>query len=61
VIQLVVEAWLDLDRKSSGMRLLRLLPWVRFQPLDDPLDVPPEAIEAASIGELPSARPRLDR
>src|ERR1700731_1468287 len=32
VIQLVVEAWLDLDRKSSNQRLLRLLPWYRFQP-----------------------------
>jgi polar amino acid transport system permease protein len=60
VTQLVVEAWLDLDRKSSRTRLLRWLPWVRFQPLDDPLDVRPETIEDAGVGELPSARPRLD-
>src|ERR1700759_796854 len=39
VIQLVVEAWLDLDRKSSRDRLMRLLPCYRFQPLDGPLDV----------------------
>ena len=45
VIQLVVEAWLDLDRKSSHRRLMRLLPWYRFQPLDEPLEVSPEAIE----------------
>src|ERR1700758_1373377 len=38
VIQLVVEAWLDLDRKSSQARLMRLLPWYRFQPLDEPID-----------------------
>src|SRR6201999_4268166 len=60
VIQLVVEAWLDLDRKSSRTRLLLLLPWYRFQPLDEPLDVPPEAIEDAGVAELPPARPRLD-
>src|ERR1700758_447101 len=42
VIQLVVEAWLDLDRKSSHQRLMRLLPWYRFQPLDEPLEISPE-------------------
>src|ERR1700736_6648393 len=45
VIQLVVEAWLDLDRKSSRDRLMRLLPWYRFQPLDERLDAPAEKIE----------------
>src|ERR1700679_2385364 len=44
VIQLVVEAWLDLDRKSSQQRLMRLLPWHRFQPLDEPLEVAPGTI-----------------
>ena len=34
-IQLVVESWLDLDRPSSQSRLIRLLPWYRFQPLDE--------------------------
>jgi polar amino acid transport system permease protein len=43
VIQLVVESWLDLDRTSSQNRLLRLLPWYRFQPLDEPLESKQEA------------------
>src|ERR1700742_3404201 len=37
-IQLLVESWLDLDRTSSPNRLLRLLPWYRSQPLDEPLE-----------------------
>ncbi|MGA2993569.1 amino acid ABC transporter permease/ATP-binding protein [Bradyrhizobium sp.] len=60
VIQLVVEAWLDLDRKSSNRRLLRLLPWYRFQPLDEPLEVSPEAIKDAGVAELPPPRPKLE-
>src|SRR5215470_12348813 len=55
VIQLVVEAWLDLDRKSSPSRLLRLMPWHRFQPLDEPLEVAPETIKDAGVAELPPA------
>src|ERR1700742_838631 len=38
IIQLIVESWLDLDRTSSPNRLLRLLPWYRSQPLDEPLE-----------------------
>src|SRR5271154_7286041 len=60
VIQLVVEAWLDLDRKSANRRLLRLLPWYRFQPLDEPLEVSPEAIKDAGVAELPPPRPKLE-
>jgi polar amino acid transport system permease protein len=60
VIQLVVEAWLDLDRKSSHQRLMRLLPWYRFQPLDEPLEVSPETIEDAGVAELPPLRPKFD-
>ena len=59
-IQLVVEAWLDLDRKSSQQRLLRLLPWHRFQPLDEPLEASPEAIKDSGIAELPPPRPKLE-
>ena len=60
VIQLVVEAWLDLDRKSSHRRLMRLLPWYRFQPLDEPLEVSPAAIKDAGVAELPPPRPKLE-
>jgi polar amino acid transport system permease protein len=60
VIQLVVEAWLDLDRKSSQARLMRLLPWYRFQPQDEPLDAPAEAIEDAGVAELPPPRPKFE-
>ena len=60
VIQLVVEAWLDLDRKSSQQRLLRLLPWYRFQPLDEPLEASPGLIEDAGVVELPPLRPKFD-
>jgi polar amino acid transport system ATP-binding protein/polar amino acid transport system permease protein len=60
MIQLAVEAWLDLDRKSSQARLLRLLPWYRFQPLDEPMDISPKKIEDAGVAELPPPRPRLD-
>src|SRR5271154_710936 len=59
ITQLVVEAWLDLDRKSSPDRLLRLLPWYRFQPLDEPLEASAEAIEDAGIAELPPLRTKL--
>jgi polar amino acid transport system permease protein len=60
VIQLVVEAWLDLDRTSSQKRLLRFLPWYRFQPLDEPLDAPKQEIEDAGVAELPPPRPKLE-
>jgi polar amino acid transport system permease protein len=60
VIQLVVEAWLDLDRKSSHQRLMRLLPWYRFQPLDESLEVVPETIEDAGVADLPPLRPKFD-
>jgi polar amino acid transport system permease protein len=60
VIQLVVEAWLDLDRKSSQRRLMRLLPWYRFQPLDEPLQASQETIEDAGVAELPPLRPKFD-
>src|SRR5215471_21072425 len=59
VIQLVVEAWLDLDRKSSRDRLMRLLPWYRFQPLDEPLDAQ-DKIEDAGVAELPPPRPKFE-
>jgi polar amino acid transport system permease protein len=59
-IQLVVEAWLDLDRKSSEMRLMRLLPWYRFQSLDGPLEAPKEKIEDAGVAELPPPRPKFE-
>ena len=61
IIQLVVEAWLDLDRKSSRHRLLRLLPWYwyRLQPLDEPLAASPESIKDAGIAELPPLRTKL--
>src|SRR6201994_2115456 len=42
VIQLVVEAWLDLDRKSSQARLIRLLAWYRA-----PLAIEPAPDKAA--------------
>jgi polar amino acid transport system permease protein len=56
VIQLVVEAWLDLDRKSSHQRLMRLLPWYRFQPQE----ASSEAIQDAGVAELPPPRPKLE-
>src|SRR5215475_12736874 len=60
IIQLVVEAWLDLDRANSQKRLLRLLPWYRFQPDDEPLQVAEDSIKDAGIAELPPPRPKLE-
>jgi polar amino acid transport system permease protein len=60
LIQLVVEAWLDLDRKSSRGRLLRLLPWYRVQPMDEPLDTPAEKIADAGVAELPPPKPKYE-
>jgi polar amino acid transport system permease protein len=60
IIQLVVEAWLDLDRKSSQARLMRLLPWYRFQPLDEAIgENTADRIEDAGIAELPPLKPRV--
>jgi polar amino acid transport system permease protein len=59
-IQLMVESWLDLDRKSSQKRLLRMLPWYRFQPLDEPLEAPKEEIKDAGIAELPPPKPKFE-
>jgi polar amino acid transport system permease protein len=60
IIQLVVEAWLDLDRASSQKRLLRLLPWYRSQPQDEPIEVAGAGIVDAGVAELPPARPKLE-
>jgi polar amino acid transport system permease protein len=61
VIQLIVEAWLDLDRKSSQARLIRLLPWHRFQPLDGPIDEnSKEKIVDAGVAELPPPKPKFE-
>jgi polar amino acid transport system permease protein len=64
VTQLVIEAWLDLDRKSSQSRLMRLLPWHRFQPPDEPLEAPKEKIGDAGLdaglAELPPPRPKFE-
>jgi polar amino acid transport system permease protein len=59
-IQLVVEVWLDLDRQSSQARLMRLLPWYRFQPSDQPPDARPEKIADAGVAELPPAAPKFE-
>src|ERR1700754_683098 len=56
VIQLVVEAWLDLDRASSQQRLMRLLPWYCFQPEEEPLEAAEATIVDAGVAELPPAR-----
>jgi polar amino acid transport system ATP-binding protein/polar amino acid transport system permease protein len=56
VIQLIVEVWLDLDRKSSQLRLMRLLPW----PLDEPPEAPKEKIEDAGLAELPPPKPKFE-
>src|SRR6201995_5263784 len=60
VIQLMVESWLDLDRASSQKRLLRFLPWYRFQPEEEPLDAAEATIMDAGVAELPPARPKLE-
>jgi polar amino acid transport system permease protein len=59
-VQLVVEGWLDLDRKSSPARLMRLLPWYRFQPLDEALESPNEKIDDAGVAELPPPKPKFE-
>jgi len=57
VIQLVVESWLDLDRPKSQNRLLRLLPWYRYQPLEQPLENgEPETPQDGGVAELPPSR-----
>lgn len=61
IIQIAVESWLDLDRGRTQGRLMRLLPWYRFQPLDEPLEPTTNVeIEDAGIAELPPARPKLE-
>ena len=62
VIQIVVESWLDLDRGRTQNRLMRLLPWYRFQPLDEPLkpDATTEEVADAGVAELPPARPKRE-
>jgi polar amino acid transport system permease protein len=60
IIQLVLESWLDLDRKTTQNRLLRLLPWYRFQPLDEPLEAAASApAPDLGVAELPPPRPKL--
>ncbi len=56
--QIVIENWLDLDRTKSQNRLMRLLPWYRFQPLDEPLE---DAGAEALPDELPPPKQRLAR
>jgi polar amino acid transport system permease protein len=61
VIQLIIEAWLDLDRASSQPRLMRLLPWYRFQPLDEPIGGDTkEEIVGAGVAELPPPKPKFE-
>ena len=62
VIQIVVESWLDLDRGRTQNRLMRLLPWYRFQPLDEPLkpEARTEEVADAGVAELPPARPKRE-
>ena len=59
LFQIVIENWLDLDRSRAQNRLLRLLPWYRAQPLDEP-SLPAaatgEAVADAGVAELPPAR-----
>ena len=61
-IQLLIEDWLDLDRKSTQSRLMRLLPWYRFQPLDEPVgvDVAGRKVSDLGVAELPPAKPKLE-
>ena len=58
VIQLVLESWLDLDRKTTQNQLLRLLPWYRFQPPDEPFVAGTAALDLG-VSESPPPRPRL--
>ena len=62
VIQIVVESWLDLDRGRTQNRLMRLLPWYRFQPLDEPLkpEAKTEEVPDAGVADLPPARPKRE-
>ena len=56
-IQLVIENGLDLDRKNAQSRLMRLLPWYRFQPLDEPLGpatTPAAGAETGAVEPSPS-------
>jgi polar amino acid transport system permease protein len=59
-IQLMVEACLDLDRKSQQGRLLRILPWHRVQPLQAPGEVKDKVVDN-SVAELPPVRLKLER
>ena len=62
MIQIMIEGWLDLDRGRTQNKLLRLLPWYRFQPLDEPLQpkAKDEAKDDNGVVELPPARPKLE-
>ena len=51
-IQLLAETCLDLDRKSSQRKLIRLLPWSRLQPLDEQLDASQSTVDPVGT-ELP--------
>jgi polar amino acid transport system permease protein len=58
-IQLVAESWLDLDRKLSQRRLMRLLPWYRFQPLDEPLEAAQDPVsDFSSTKSSPKSKPK---
>src|ERR1700727_1814536 len=48
VIQLVVEAWLDLDRPATQSRLARFLPWYRAPMLEPDVAQPITAAQAPS-------------
>jgi polar amino acid transport system permease protein len=60
-IQLVIEAWLDLDRKPSQGHLMRLLPWQRLQPSQEPLGKAKHEIADDGVAELPPARLKRER
>jgi polar amino acid transport system permease protein len=57
---LVVESLLDLDRPSSQSRLMRLLPWYRFQPLDEALRTGRlKDLSDDGVDQLPLSKMRL--
>ena len=60
IIQIIIEDWLDLDRGRTRNRLLRLLPWYRALPLNEPAAVAParDKIADEGVAELPPARPK---
>jgi polar amino acid transport system permease protein len=59
VIQLMVEAWLDLDRKSQQGRLMRLWPWRRLPQQQQSLGEAKDGI-SDNGGELPPTRLKLE-